>query len=525
MRLSFRVAIGLAAFTGFAALSYEIVWARIFNFISGSRAEAFGALLGSYLFGLALGALLSRRWQLPDSSAKPAEARTISRLLIAANAFSYSVVPITAWLVTWTGWMRAYVIVVLAAAWLGTLLPLVCHYLILPDERAGARMSYVYLANIMGSGSGSLLTGFLLMDHLTLPQIDAVVLGLAVVTGISLCVLTRQPTFADYGIWAVGLFLVLGTGWWHQGLYERLMYKWGYRPDVRFAKVVEDRHGVIAVDANRVVWGNGVYDGRIDTDPVTGGWLFRPYFLPALQANPSRVLMIGLSGGSWAQIIAHYPAVQQLTAVEISHGYLDVIAAYPSVASLLSNPKVNIVIDDGRRWLRRNPDRQFDAIVMNNTFYWREYSSALLSREFLEMARDHLAPGGVMMWNCTQSARAIRTGMAVFPYTIMVGNNCVGSMAPIAVDRNRWRAVLANYRIDGRLIFDTGTASGRGILEQMLGEADLAGNLMFRAEMEARFGGSALITDDNLGQEFDLPLDTHPALRKIFSFLEERGRP
>ena len=81
--------------------------------------------------------------------------------------------------------------------------------------------------------------------------------------------------------------------------------------------------------------------------------------------------MIGLSSGSWAQVIANNPNVASLTVVEINPGYLSLIAQEPEVASLLHNPKVTIVTDDGRRWLRANSGRRFDAIVSNTTWYYR----------------------------------------------------------------------------------------------------------------------------------------------------------
>jgi spermidine synthase len=99
--------------------------------------------------------------------------------------------------------------------------------------------------------------------------------------------------------------------------------------------------------------------------PALNDWLVRAYCLSALHANPEEVLMIGLSGGSWGQIVAANPHVKRLTIVEINHSYNQVIAAHECVRSLLKNPKVEIIIDDGRRWLERNPDRKFDAILMN----------------------------------------------------------------------------------------------------------------------------------------------------------------
>jgi spermidine synthase len=53
---------------------------------------------------------------------------------------------------------------------------------------------------------------------------------------------------------------------------------------------------------------------------------------------------------------------------------------------------------------------------MNTSFYWRAYSTNLLSREFLTLARKHLAPGGVMTYNTTSSPDVLWTAREVFPF-------------------------------------------------------------------------------------------------------------
>src|SRR4029079_1121738 len=100
-------------------------------------------------------------------------------------------------------------------------------------------------------------------------------------------------------------------------------------------------------------------------------------------------------------------------------------------ASLLSNPKVKIVTDDGRRWLRADPGRKFDAIVSNTTFYFRASASNLLSTDFLNVIRGHLNRGGVFFYNTTGSPRVQRTGCLPFPYRARVAQYTCGSDTPI----------------------------------------------------------------------------------------------
>src|SRR5207302_5717931 len=123
-----------------------------------------------------------------------------------------------------------------------------------------------------------------------------------------------------------------------------------------------------------------------------------------------KILMIGLGAGAWAEIIANHPGVEKLRIVEINPGYLQIIRAYPPVSGLLKNPKVEIMIDDARRWLLRHPEEKFDSVIMNTRFHLREHVSSLLSMEFLQLVRQHLKPHGIFLYNTTYSERALLTG-------------------------------------------------------------------------------------------------------------------
>ena len=155
--------------------------------------------------------------------------------------------------------------------------------------------------------------------------------------------------------------------------------------------------------------------------------------------------MIGLASGSWAQVIASNPAVASLTVVEINKGYLTLIAQQPEVASVLRNPKVTLVTDDGRRWLRHHPERHFDAIVSNTTWNFRANVTNLLSSEFLNLAQQHLNPRGLVFYNTTDSDRVQRTACLAFPYGARFTNHMVVSKSPIDWNFARWRQTLESY--------------------------------------------------------------------------------
>lgn len=507
----------LVALTGFIALSYEILWVRLYSFVSGSHAQAFGSLLTSYLAGLALGSLLSLRFQSSKGGDDPKHLRAVAGFVLFSNMCGFLLAPIVSSLVTKVAFVWTFPLVVFTAALMGATLPLICHFAISPDERAGARLSYLYVANIIGSGAGSLVTGFVLMDVLSMAWISVVLalFGLFLALGIYLATKPKlNQRLAAMGATVYLAFVLCTAGpLLFDGVYERLQLQTKYERSFRFTHVLESRYGVITVEDNIDIYGGGMYDGQFKTSLGPGDWIVRPYSLSAFHPAPKKVLVIGLSGGAWAQIIANNPHVEEVTVVEISKAYLKLVPQFDVVSSVLDNPKVKIVIDDGRRWMVRHPDERFDAIVMNTTWHWREHATHVLSREFMQIASDHLKPDGVMLMNATGSHEVWNTAMDVFPHTMMVLNNVLCSNQPIEIDKDRWRKTLEVYEIDGKSIFDLSNEQGRDDLERVLWlvdridtDLDTGYKMLSREAMMKEAGDARIITDDNLGNEYRWPM-------------------
>jgi spermidine synthase len=510
--MSSRLALPVAALVGFIALSYEIVWFRAYSFVSGVSPRAFGVLLGAYLAGIAFGSAWSRRYcRDRAATGDPRTLRFIGIFLLAANAGGFLVVPALATIVTIAHWAWSLLFVCLVAGMFGAVLPLLSHFAIPADDRAGARLSYLYLANILGSAAGSLLTGFVLMDLLPLRGIVVLLtLGGIACSAALLAVGStgRGRIVAGFAALALGAISWFGAEGVHDALYERLLFKREFNPSERFQHLHENRHGVIAITNEDIVYGGGVYDGAISVDLVKDrNRIVRPFALAAFDRRPREALMVGLSMGSWAQVVVNLPGLERLTIVEINPGYLDLIPLYPELASLLDNPKVEIVIDDGRRWIARHPDRRFDLIVQNTTFHWLAHSTNLLSIEYMEMCRSRLRPGGMLQFNTTSSRHAMRTALEAFPHCLRIGNNMLCSNAALVFDPDRWEKALIAYRIDGRPVL--GREDGPRLEELLRQARDRRGGrdgsrgwLESDESLRAWLADVEVITDDNMRSEW-----------------------
>jgi spermidine synthase len=516
--MAMTAGMALAAASGFIALAYEILWFHIYSFVSGGTASCFARLLAFYLFGIAYGSLAVRdacRQKLKDNLPRTLRAASLVGFLGTIAAFLVG--PAVAFSVS-TGhipYPLTFLFIAIAAALLGAAFPILSHAAIGPTEEAGKKLSYLYLSNIIGSALGSFIIGFVVLDRLSTGQTSVLLLVLGSSIALILALLSRPLSRSR---WLLGSALVVcavlaaSSHVLFSRMYERLFFKDAYQSETAFTNLVENRSGTIAVDSAERVFGGGIYDGQFNVDPVNGrNGIFRAYAIAAIHPHPRDVLIIGLASGSWAQVLANHPEVQDVAIVEINPGYSQLIQQRPMVSSLLRNPRVHIVIDDGRRWLMSHPARKFDFILMNTTFNWRANATNLLSVEFMQILRQHLNRGGVAYYNTTSSGDVQFTGASVFPYALRISDFLAVSDSPIIFDRERFRKILMVYRIDERPAFDLSKANYRTSIEQFVSLAQansetlgpfLDVSIEDRTSLVNRLKGNRLITDDNMGTEW-----------------------
>jgi spermidine synthase len=516
--IPFWIGMLLAFVTGFIALAYEIVWYRLYAFVSGGTAPCFAMLLAFYLLGIAYGSLAVRdacRKDLGNNLPRTLEAT--ASVVMLGSIFAFLLGPELGIWVVHLQYNLSFVLVFIAAALVGSAFPLLSHATIDPAHGSGKHISFLYMSNIAGSTLGSFLVGFIILDHWSTRATSVLLLGLGFLAALALAVLARPraPKALFFAGASACVVLALTSQSLFSGLYERLLFKTSYNSTMQFSDVVENRSGVVALHPTtaesgipvKVVYSGGAYDGQLNTDLLhDSNGVIRAYAIAGLHPHPKNVLVIGLATGAWTQILVNNPEVQDVTVVEINPGFLPLIQKSPEVESLLRNPKLHVVIDDGRRWLVANPGRRFDFILMNTSFNWRAHMSNLLSTEFMDLMRAHMNPGGIAYYNTTWSGDALATGATAFPYALRLLGFLAVSDSPFTLDKDRWRASLVNYRIDGHPVLNLADPKQKDRLAEVLHLADELdiqnGNLESRDSLLRRYKGARLITDDNMGTEW-----------------------
>lgn len=388
----------------------------------------------------------------------------------------------------------------------GVVLPALCERAAQSGMVVGKAVAAVYVANIVGSVGGSLVTGLFLLDWFRPTQVTA---GLALIAT-ALLVLTRTSHGLREGrmspdrLWvlAAGLTVAIAATTAPPKLYERLHYQEMASKKPAYKHVVENGHGIITVESDAkgdLVFGGGVYDGRFNLDPVVNSNdIVRAYMMPILKRQLGDVLVIGLSSGSWAGALLRNPATSSVTAVELNPGYLPLIRTYGTHAWLLDDPRMRVHIDDGRRWLLRNPSRRFDLILMNSLVSYRNLATNLLSVEFLEILRSHLRPNGLAVYNGTGYEASYKTASMVFRYVASTHRLVIASDDPIGLQpHERAVALRSLVKENGVAVFDPTDQKSEAVFDDLVTARfpDLAASYHERKDLW-------VITDDNMAPEF-----------------------
>jgi spermidine synthase len=177
--------------------------------------------------------------------------------------------------------------------------------------------------------------------------------------------------------------------------------------------------------------------------------------MPALfHSGPRSVLVVGFGAGVTAGTFVVHPEVQRIVICEME-------PLIPPVAThffgnenfhVATDPRTEIVYDDARHFVLTTPEK-FDIITSDPIHPWVKGSATLYSREYFQLVKDHLNPGGVVtQWVplYESNAETVKSEMAtffdVFPNGTVWANDVdgagydiflLGTAEPMRVDLDR----------------------------------------------------------------------------------------
>jgi len=534
------VGIGLS---GAASLVYEVAWTRALSLVIGSSTYAFTAMLLAFLLGIALGSWLFSRLR-ADRSVGPLAFGLIeggigASALVILPAFDK--IPGLFLRAFTTSLGPGFVVLLEVALSVGVMLvptlligaSFPCAVTIAARRVAsvGTRVGVLYGANTLGAIIGTIAAGFVLIPGLGVQSAVkvAVSANLLVTVAIAVGWARAIPRWQRWGAIALSLAIVAdawtmrpwdpavmtsGVAIYTRG-YKALLGKLDVAQILGRSRVLFYRDGPTAtVTVHRLgehtfLRVNGKTDASTGKDMNTQ--LMSGHLPLLLHPAPRTVLIIGLGSGVTVGAVARHD-VERIDVVEIEAA---VVAAsrffLEDNRNALADPRVHLVIADGRNFLKRAGTR-YDVIISEPSSPWIGGLASLFSQEFFAIARAHLAPGGVMLqWIQgygilpADLQMVVRTFGTAFPATSLWSSLpgdflLVGQQQPRPLDLERITAMYernAGLRDDMRRV---GLQSPYALLADfVLGESDAL-----------RYAGTGLInTDDRLPLEFSAPRSLH----------------
>jgi predicted membrane-bound spermidine synthase len=420
--------------TGFGAMAMEVVWTRAFTPVLKTQVYSFALIVFVYLGATFLGSLWYRR-HLKKNSVWPT-ARLMSLLLVAVflpiladdprlvkMAWEASIDPLSA-------------IIVLASicplcAILGYLTPGLIDEYATGDPAVAGR---AYAVNVLGCILGPLFACYVLLPYLS-ERYALILLGLPFSV---FCLLLRHSQSRRQLLgWGLAAGAVLMASLFLAGDFEAMLLRTQKNTVVRrdyAATVISFGEGL-----KKRLLVNGI--GMTILTPITKFMVHLP--LAFHQGKPESALVICFGMGTTYRSTLSWDI--DTTTVELVPSVTKAFGFYHAdAAQILKNPKGHIIIDDGRRYLKRTA-KKFDVIVIDPPPPVEAAGSSLLySTEFYALIKQHLKPDGIVqVWfpggeDLTGQA-IIRSIQESFPYVCCFpsiagwGVHILASMDPIKI--------------------------------------------------------------------------------------------
>jgi spermidine synthase len=435
------------AMSGLTALGAQVVWTRLLSLLLGASVYTFSIILAVFLLGLGLG-----------SSAGSLLARSARNSLVMLGwcqfflvaAIAWAAFSIDAWLPYWpvdprlgtNPWLtfqldlaRCLWAVLPAACLWGASFPLALAAAAPQHKDSGRMVGAVYAANTLGAIVGAVAFSIILIPAVGTLWAQRILIAAAAFAAVLILLARlraeipaasrRVPLAAVLGavvaVPVAAAVLAYGTPPAPGELYAfgRTILNPDYEP--RMLYVGEGMNASIAVSENedrfrffhvsgKTEAGNYPVDMRLQR--MLG------HLAALLDPKPRSVLVVGFGAGVTAGTFVTYPEIKRIVICEIEPLIPQMVSGFFSEENynVVKDPRVEIVYEDARHFVLTSKEK-FDIITSDPIHPWVKGAASLYTREYFELVKRHLKPGGVVtQWVplYESTVEAVKSEMATF---------------------------------------------------------------------------------------------------------------
>ncbi len=383
--------------SGAVLMGLEIVGSRVIAPFFGSSVYVWGGLISIFLAALSLG------YYLGGTMADRWPRATLLAGLLGLSGLAILILPVISRpvLVAFDAWnlgprlnplLASITLFTIPSVLMGMTSPFAIKLVARDLATVGTSAGVLFALSTAGSIVGTVSTAFFLVPALGVRTI-LYLLGGSMLALSALLVLRYGMAPRQVLRAGVATLLVLAAAWPSQGGPIKLPEsKVIYEKDSAYHQI-----SILEDGLNRYLRFNRSFQGgMVLKDPFESPFLYTSYAHLAWIFHPSiqRVLVIGLGAGAIPKRFTRdYPDVTVDT-VELDPAVADVAKRFFDVKE---DARHRITVLDGRVFLRR-AETKYDVIILD-AYFAEGIPFHLTTKEFLEVVRDHLAPGGIVVSN------------------------------------------------------------------------------------------------------------------------------
>jgi spermidine synthase len=477
------------ALSGMTALASQVIWTRTLSLLFGATVYTFSLILAVFLFGIgigsSIGSVMARSVERPRLALGWVQMLLCGAIAWAAYSMALSLpfwpidpsISQSPWYNFPLDLARAFWVVLPASILWGASFPLALASVAAKDQDPGRLVGGVYAANTVGAIVGA-LSGSLFMVQSAYLGTQLSQQGLIIISGLA-ALLVLEPLQASDGstqkrsAWAGMIPVVIGA------VVAALLAR--NVPAIPKLLVAYGRYAATRAhqDIDVIYMGEG-WNASVAVTRLPGGVLnyhnagkvqassepqdmrlqrMLGHLTTLIPKSPKRVLVIGCGAGVTAGAVSIDPYLEHETIAEIEPLVPKVVSTYFAEHNfdVINNKKVHVQLDDARHYLLTTKEK-FDAITSDPLDPWVKGAAMLYTREFFEVVKAHLNPGGVVTLfvqlyesNTAAVKSEIATFMEAFPNGVVWGNTqdgrgydlvLMGTVDPIQINVDEMQAKL-----------------------------------------------------------------------------------
>lgn len=460
------VAVVVLAASGFCGLTFQVLWTRMMAFFNGSDVFAFSTTLAVYLLGLVIGSALIS-WQ-GHRIEKPT--KFLGYCLMALSLTGY----LSLFTVGGVRWFRGLLggfglgaslqsflacalVMLLPVVTLGLVFPLASELLQQGAEGAGRAVGKAYLWNTLGSVTGALLAGFVLLPRLGLQGSLGLSAGLSLAVGYYVLRREQARGPAVVGVLLFALALLMTPA----DTLMRAFYPETHQ-DIVFKG--DDHYGSVVFTRSFDPFGNPVENLLVDGFNMAGNTISAKRYATGLAViplmlhpDPKDVLVVCMGMGNTLNSALQLSPTEHVDCVELSSKVVAALRYTSHGPAALDSQKLRLILGDGRNHLLTT-EHSYDVISAEPPPPTHAGIVNLYSREYYQLCDQRLKPGGlavqwlpVMAMSRLDAQTIIRAFQDVFPYTYLWQSAglqlcLIGSKEPLDLDYERLKERVIENR-------------------------------------------------------------------------------